>query len=610
VAWLFYKRRERHKDKVWLYTATVVLWLRKSTREWVRWAWKRTRSLAVAVGEWARSAWERARGTEDETPAPELAGEPQAPPTEPPMRRLAAAKEQAKAALSQGAPIDKPAPQMAAAKEQAKATYTVDRLRSLVADDNPINRGAVLDIVHHWWESGLPMGTGDWTEWSRPSRILDMTAGRYHVDLTVALAAKEGVWEYFNKHAGPAMQLSAGLPPETITVHEVPGKAHTTARIQIRTSKPARPKPLNVSAGGAIMDGVTLALDWLGREVTMPVANAFQLLVGGPGAGKSTTLMTAMLQAQAREDCDVWLIDCTGGIPSMQGKVARYIDNYNEVYALGAEIDALVAQRAAMRKQLGNLNYLPPTEDPKRRHIWIVFDEFPNLLYLAPNRKQFEGQWKNIAKVCRKEGITIAFGSQQGTKEALPKAFIDVCTVVVAQRMTQAESLYVCAPFHVPKAVDASVLEPGTGDALVRVPGHSGFRRCTIIPPPDLTRKAPADPLPMPPAEPLPNAPADALPTQISDSKEGGEGDPSAATDQAAAEIVRRLSESDVPLTVAELADGMPWARDTVDRAARRLKEGGEIVSCLPRRGQPANARPYRLAEAEGAYDALDPVDA
>jgi S-DNA-T family DNA segregation ATPase FtsK/SpoIIIE len=223
-----------------------------------------------------------------------------------------------------------------------------------------------------------------------------------------------------------------------------------------------------------------------GEPLVVPLLGVHGVVIGSPGAGKSSTLLALADVVSACCDAVVWDLDPAGdGLRVLGGGVARRERDLAGVEEALADALALAETRPRMLSELDmRTGVWEPSQE--RPAVVVLVDEYPRL---SVRGKQLAVQ---LLRVGRKARVTLILAATEATSDALGAAIADTTALKIMHACRFPDIQLVLGPQMGAEGWRPDRLHPATADD----PGDSG--RCYVstagLREPLLAKVRPVDP--------------------------------------------------------------------------------------------------------------------
>lgn len=204
-----------------------------------------------------------------------------------------------------------------------------------------------------------------------------------------------------------------------------------------------------------------------GEHLGVPLLGVHGVVVGSPGAGKSSTLLTLGDAVTVCADAVLWDLDPAGdGLRALGPAVGRRERDTAGIEAALADALALAEVRPRMLTDLGMGAAWEPS--PERPAVVVMVDEYPRL---SAHAKQLAVQ---ILRVGRKARVTLILAATEATSDALGAAIADTTALKILHACRFQDIQLVLGPQMGAEGWRPDRLHPATADD----PGDAG--RCYV----------------------------------------------------------------------------------------------------------------------------------
>lgn len=228
---------------------------------------------------------------------------------------------------------------------------------------------------------------------------------------------------------------------------------------------------------GARIDGAPLAV---------PLLGVHGVVIGSPGAGKSSTLLTLADAVSVCSDAVVWDLDPAGdGLRALGDGVGRRERDRAGIETALADAVALAETRPRMLADLG-MRGGAWEPSPERPAVVVFVDEYPRLTTKAKELAV------TLLRIGRKARVTVILAATEATSDALGAAIADTTALKIMHACRHGDVQLVLGPQMLAEGWRPDRLHPATADD----PGDVG--RCYVSTAgarePLLSKVAPVDP--------------------------------------------------------------------------------------------------------------------
>jgi S-DNA-T family DNA segregation ATPase FtsK/SpoIIIE len=201
-----------------------------------------------------------------------------------------------------------------------------------------------------------------------------------------------------------------------------------------------------------------------GEPLVVPLLGVHGVVIGSPGAGKSSTLLALADVVSACADAVVWDLDPAGdGLHALGSGVARRERDPVGVEDALADALALAETRPRMLSELDmRAGVWEPA--PERPAVMVLVDEYPRL---TARSKQFAVQ---LLRVGRKARVTLILAATEATSDALGAAIADTTALKIMHACRFQDIQLVLGPQMGAEGWRPDRLHPATADD----PGDAG----------------------------------------------------------------------------------------------------------------------------------------